>query len=55
MISKMEKGSSLLDVKAQESGEMCHSRSTPKILGMGNLPPLMTESLFHGYIFTPTD
>ena len=23
--------------------------------GMGDLPPLMTESLFHGYIFTPTD
>ena len=29
---------------------MCHGQGCRVFLGMGDLPPLMTESLFHGYI-----
>ncbi len=27
---------------------MCHGQGCRVLLGMGDLPPLMTESLFHG-------
>ena len=29
---------------------MCHGQGCRVFLGMGDIPPLMTESLFHGYI-----
>ncbi len=35
--------------------DLRHGQARRVLLGMGNLPPLMTESLFHGYSSTPTD
>ena len=29
---------------------LCHGQASRVFLGMGDLPPLMKESLFHGYL-----